>query len=161
MESPGSCKLEPSRAGGLAVFPASRRNGGSPGRGIEAVTSQKMDVGAIFTTFDESQGARTSSQSINDSVEASYITFMTPIFIFIFHICIFHSLSDIYFIYHACCRCYCCCCCSLCLYNMLSQLTNRNNNNNNNLASNNSRKHYCSLVERKELEIFVVLFFSF
>ena len=60
-----------------------------------------MDVGAIFTTFDESEGARTNNtissgkhgdgkrelraeRQTNDSVEASYITFMTPIFIFIY-----------------------------------------------------------------------------
>ena len=65
------------------------------GRGLSSVRKQKTDVGAIFTTFDESEGART-AHSINDSAEASYITFMTPIFIFIFHICISLSLSYIF-----------------------------------------------------------------
>lgn len=49
---------------------------------------KEMDVGTIFTA-DESEGARSRfAGSSNDSAEASYITFITPILIFIFRICI-------------------------------------------------------------------------
>ena len=54
-------------------------------RRIEFCQKAKDVRGAIFTTFEESEGART-ARSTNDFAEASYITFMMPIFNL--HICI-------------------------------------------------------------------------
>ena len=55
---------------------------------LSFVRKQKTDVGVIFTAFDENEGAR-KAYGISDSAEAKHITFMTPIFTFIFafHIC--------------------------------------------------------------------------
>ena len=98
IKSDGAAReLQPTRrrGGGQGCRPATMAKKKKGGGGLSSVRKQKTDVGAIFTTFDESEGART-AHSINDSTEASYITFMTPIFIFIFHICISLSLSRIY-----------------------------------------------------------------
>ena len=107
IKSDGAAReLQPTRrrGGGQGCRPATMAKKKKGGGGLSSVRKQKTDVGAIFTTFDESEGART-AHSINDSTEASYITFMTPIFIFIFHICISLSLSLVYIYICVVCLC--------------------------------------------------------